>query len=54
MKCRRTPVEAEVMQYEIGKGMEDGFELLSDVITKALQANKFAKLNHPVNLSPSF
>lgn len=34
MKCRRTPVEAEVIQYEVGKDLEDGFELLADVITK--------------------
>ncbi len=34
MKCRRVPLEAEVMQYEQGKGMEDGFELWSDIVTK--------------------
>lgn len=34
MKCRRTPIEAEVIKYEVGKGMEDGVELLADVITK--------------------
>ncbi len=34
MKCRRTPLEADVYKYEPGKGLEDGFELLSDVITK--------------------
>ena len=34
MKCRRTAIEAEVIQYEVGKNMEDGFELLVDVIIK--------------------
>ena len=34
MNYRRTPIEAEVAKYEIGKHMEDGFELLSDVVTK--------------------
>ena len=34
MKCTRIPLEAEVTKYELGKGLEDGFELLSDVITK--------------------
>ena len=34
MRCQRTPLEAEVQKYELGKGLEDGFELLSDVITK--------------------
>jgi len=34
MKCRRVPLEAEVVKYEQGKGLEDGFELWSDVVTK--------------------
>ncbi len=34
MKCVRVALEAEVEKYEVNKGMEDGFELLSDVITK--------------------
>ncbi|MBP5198232.1 MAG: hypothetical protein J6033_04175 [Lachnospiraceae bacterium] len=34
MRCRRTVIEADVEKYEIGKGMEDGVELFSDVITK--------------------
>ena len=34
MKYRRTPIEADVIKYEVDKGLEDGFELLSDVITK--------------------
>ncbi|MDD7637865.1 MAG: hypothetical protein PUJ55_13130 [Clostridiales bacterium] len=34
MKSRRIPLEADVVKYEVGKGMEDGFELWSDVVTK--------------------
>lgn len=34
MNYRRTPIEAEVTKYEIGKHMEDGFELWADVVTK--------------------
>ncbi len=34
MKCTRIPLVAEVEKYETGKGLEDGFEPLSDVITK--------------------
>lgn len=34
MKSRRISLLAEVDKYEIGKGMEDGFELWSDVVTK--------------------
>lgn len=34
MKCCRIGLCAEVYQYEPNKGMEDGFELWSDVVTK--------------------
>ena len=34
MKGRRVPLEVDIEKYEIGKGMEDGFELFQDVITK--------------------
>ena len=34
MKSRRIPLEADVVKYEVGKGMEDGVELWSDVVTK--------------------
>lgn len=34
MKCIRVAMEADVEQYEVGKGIEDGFELWSDVVTK--------------------
>lgn len=34
MKCIRVAMESEVEQYEVGKGMEDGFELWVDVVTK--------------------
>ncbi|MFR4350298.1 MAG: hypothetical protein ACLT3H_01360 [Roseburia sp.] len=34
MKSIRRAIEADVEQYEVGKGMEDGFELWSEVVTK--------------------
>ena len=34
MKCRRIALESDVEKYEVGKGMEDGFELWADVVTK--------------------
>lgn len=34
MKSRRIQLIADVEKYEVGKGMEDGFELWSDVVTK--------------------
>ena len=34
MKCRRTGLVADVFKFELGKGYEDGYELLSDVVTK--------------------
>ena len=34
MKSRRIPLETDVEKYEVGKGMEDGFEPWSDVVTK--------------------
>lgn len=34
MKYSRTPIVAEVFKYEPGKGLEDGYELFSDVVTK--------------------
>lgn len=34
MKCQRTALEVEVMKYELGIKLEDGFERFSDVITK--------------------
>ena len=33
MKCKRSPLIAEVNKYEVGKGLEDGFLELSEVIT---------------------
>ena len=35
MKCRRTAIIADVEPYELGKGMEDGFALWSDVVTRS-------------------
>lgn len=34
MKCMRVALEADVEKYEIGKGMEDGVELWTDVVTR--------------------
>ena len=33
MKCIRCEMNAEVYKYEIGKGLEDGFETFADVVT---------------------
>ena len=34
MQSRRTALTANVEKYEIGQGLEDGFELWSDGVTK--------------------
>ena len=34
MKSRRIGLEADIVKYEPGKKLEDGVELLADVITK--------------------
>lgn len=34
MKAKRVALNAEIEKYEVGKGLEDGFELWSDVVTK--------------------
>ena len=34
MQSRRTALTANVEKYEIGQGLDDGFELWSDVVTK--------------------
>ncbi|MCR5715808.1 MAG: hypothetical protein K6G23_03060 [Lachnospiraceae bacterium] len=34
MKCKRVSLMADVEKYELDKGMEDGFEKWSDVVTK--------------------
>jgi len=34
MKCTRVGLEADVYKYELGKNLEDGFELWSDVVTQ--------------------
>ena len=36
MKCVRVDMEAEVVKYEMGKGIEDGQALWTDVVTKGL------------------
>ena len=43
MKSRRIPLESEV-----GKGMEDGFELFSDVVTKGwIVTDSLVKIERP-------
>lgn len=34
MKCMRVTLEADVEKYEYGKGMEDGVDLWTDVVTR--------------------
>lgn len=34
MKCKRIGLISDVVEYEEGKGLEDGYELFSDVVTK--------------------
>ncbi len=34
MKCVRAAFEVNVEAYEVGNGMEDGFELWTDVVTR--------------------
>ena len=34
MKCKRVGLCADVHEYELDKGLEDGFELFADVVTK--------------------
>ena len=34
MRSKRIPLSAEVVRYEVGKKLEDGFELWADVVTK--------------------
>lgn len=34
MRCRRVGLEAEVIKYESGKGLEDGFAPWTDVVTQ--------------------
>lgn len=34
MKCVRKSFDVDVEKYEVGKGMEDGFELWTDVVTR--------------------
>jgi len=41
MKCRRVGMDADVVKYELGKGMEDGFELWTDVVTKGWIVTEF-------------
>ena len=41
MKSRRIGLEAEIVKYELGKNLEDGVELLADVVTKGWIVTEF-------------
>ncbi len=46
MKCKRIPLEVEVIKYSLGQDLEDGFELLSDVVTKSwVHADNLIQIN---------
>ncbi|MBQ5484638.1 MAG: hypothetical protein IIT72_04045 [Lachnospiraceae bacterium] len=48
MKCRRTALMAEAEQYKPDCGMEDGFELYADVITKSwIVTDNLIKITRP-------
>ena len=32
MKARRVAMDADIQKYEMGKGMEDGFELFAKIV----------------------
>lgn len=34
MKCKRVGLLADVYEFELDKGLEDGFELFADVVTE--------------------
>ena len=34
MKCKRTPIVADVYEYTVDSGLEDGWEPFADVVTK--------------------
>lgn len=47
MKCIRSTMEADVEKYKQGKGLEDGFELWSDVVTKGwIVTDALVKIQH--------
>lgn len=41
MRYRRKGLEVEAVQYEPGKGLEDGFELFTDVIIRGWITTEF-------------
>ena len=48
MQSRRKPLSADVEKYEVGKRMEDGFELFSDVVTKGwIETSNLVKIVRP-------
>lgn len=48
MKCIRVGLEADVYKFEFGKGLEDGYELLSDVVTQVwIETSSLLKVMDP-------
>lgn len=48
MRCKRVELEADVEKYIIGKGMEDGFEKWSEVVTQGWIVTDFLiKIQQP-------
>lgn len=41
MRSRRIGLEADIVKYEQGKNLEDGVELLADVVTKGWIVTEF-------------
>lgn len=48
MKCVRVELEAEVVKYELDKGLEDGFQFWSEIVTQGSIVTDFLiKINRP-------
>lgn len=48
MRCVRTGIEADVVKYEVDKGLEDGFQLWSEVVTQGSIVTDFLiKIKRP-------
>lgn len=48
MRCKRVELEANVEEYVIGQGMEDGFEKWSEVVTQGWIVTDFLiKIQQP-------
>ncbi len=48
MKAIRVELESDIVKYEPGKGLEDGFELFSDVVTDGwIVTDSLVKIQQP-------